>query len=131
MAVIRYDVRSIEVFRNFPWTRARISLFLFGAAFVLSSAAIAGQQASTKNLALGAHAVAWSEAEGMKADFLVDGDITTTHWSAKDGTRPQDTWVQLEWTEPISLQEVVIRQVSADLSHLDLQIRGAQGQWKT
>jgi hypothetical protein len=112
-------------------TRAQKSFFLFAATFALSSAAIAGQQSSTENLALRARAIASSEAEGTKADFLIDGDITNTHWAAKDGTRPPDTWVQLAWPETISVQEVVIRQEAADsLSHLELEIRDAGGGWK-
>ncbi len=99
-------------------------------AFVLLAGVSAGQQNATGNLALGARATASSEAEGTKAENLTDGNITNTQWTAKNGTSPAATWVELSWQDALQFQEVVIRQEgSPKLSHVDLEVRDFNGQW--
>ncbi len=100
-------------------------------AMVLFTIALNAQDKPSVNIALTAKATASSESEGSKAEYLTDGDITNTQWSAKEGTSPADTWVELNWPKAAEFQEVVIRQ-SGDpqLSHVNLEIRDANGQWK-
>lgn len=101
---------------------AAIIVLLCGSSF--------SQQSPSMNLARGARATVSSQAEGTKAENLNDGD-TGTHWSAKQGTLPRDTWAELNWPIPQRFQEVVIRQMgSPQLSHLDLEIRESDGRWR-
>jgi hypothetical protein len=84
------------------------------------------------NVALTARASASSESEGTKAENLNDGDITNTQWSAKEGTSPAETWVELDWPNAVRFQEVVIRQEGGPkLYHLNLETRDGQGNWHT
>ncbi|HLV86242.1 MAG TPA: glycoside hydrolase family 2 TIM barrel-domain containing protein [Candidatus Sulfotelmatobacter sp.] len=93
-------------------------------------AASSAQQVPEGNIALSARATASSEAEGTKAEFVNDGNITNTQWSAKEGTSPQDTWIELNWLNAIEFQEIVIRQEgSPKLSHVDIATRDADGNW--
>src|SRR6202140_3129594 len=93
--------------------------------------AVNAQETLSGNLALTARATASSEAEGTKAENLTDGDIAHTQWTAKDGTNPADTWVELNWPSAVQLQEVVIRQEGDQkLSHFNLETRDASGQWR-
>ncbi|MGB8011869.1 MAG: glycoside hydrolase family 2 TIM barrel-domain containing protein [Terriglobales bacterium] len=102
------------------------------AALTLSALAnaLAAQEKPSGNLALAARATASSASEGTKAENLTDGDIAHTQWTAKDGTNPADTWVELNWPGMVQFQEVVIRQEGdRKLSHLNLEIRDASGEW--
>jgi beta-galactosidase len=105
-------------------------------ALILSAAALlsggaAAQTVSRDDLALNAHATASSEAEGTKAEHVVEGNSTDRVWRAKEGTSPADTWMELNWPGPVQFQEVVIRQTgSPTLSHLSLETRDAGGQWR-
>src|SRR5580658_6917838 len=95
------------------------------------SIAVNAEEKPSGNLALAARATASSASEGTKPENLTDGDIAHTQWTAKDGTNPSDTWVELNWTSPIQFQEVVVRQEGDQkLSHLNLEIRDAGGQWR-
>ena len=90
----------------------------------------AAQQRPDGNLALTARVSASSESEGTRAENLIDGNIST-QWTAKVGTSPADTWVELNWPNVVQFEEVVIRQEgSPKLSHLSLEIRDASGQWQ-
>jgi hypothetical protein len=103
-----------------------------GLVVILLSAVVTAQQLPSGNLALTARATASSEAEGTKPEYLNDGDITNTQWTAKEGTQPAETWVELNWPHAVRFQEVVIRQEgSPKLSHLNLEMRDANGQWRT
>jgi len=93
--------------------------------------AVNAQETPSGNLALTARATASSESDGTKAENLTDGDIAHTQWTAKDGTNPADTWVELNWPSAVQFQEVVIRQEGDQkLSHLNLETRDASGQWR-
>lgn len=99
-------------------------------ALALCAEMIVGQELSAGNLALRARASASSEDEGTKPENLIDGDITSTHWTAKTGTDPGQTWVELDWPEAVQFQEIVVRQEgSPKLSHLVFEVRDAFGQW--
>jgi beta-galactosidase len=103
-----------------------LTLTLFSA---LSLSAPA-QQTVAENLARPARATASSEAEGTSAANVIDGDISNSHWRAKDGTSPAETWIELIWPKPLQFQEVVIRQGgSPKLSHFNLEIRDSSGNW--
>jgi beta-galactosidase len=102
---------------------ASVSIFL--------AAPSKAQQVPPGNLALSTRVNASSEAQGTKAENLTDGNITNTQWTAKDGTSPADTWVELSWPEALQFQEVVIRQEgSPKLSHLNLETRDGSGKWR-
>src|ERR1035437_4087509 len=93
---------------------------------ILLAAVAAAQQVPDGDLALTARASASSEAEGTKAENLTDGNINNTQWTAKEGTSPADTWVELSWQNVLQFQEVVIRQEgSPKLSHVNLKTRDA------
>jgi beta-galactosidase len=95
------------------------------------SIAVNAEEKPSGNLALAARATASSASEGTKPENLTDGDIAHTQWTAKDGTNPSDTWVELNWPSSIQFQEVVVRQEGDQkLSHLNLEIRDAGGQWR-
>lgn len=98
---------------------------------LISALFVCAQDTPSANVALSARATASSFSEGTKPENLNDGDIAHTQWSAKDGTNPADTWVELNWPTPVQFREVVIRQ-SGDpkLSHLNLETRDASGQWR-
>jgi hypothetical protein len=113
--------------------RFRLSLALLSAPvlILLCIKVAAAQQPPEGNLARTARASASSEAEGTKAENLTDGNITSTQWTAKEGTSPVDTWVELNWPKVLQFQEVVIRQEgSPKLSYLKLETRDANGQWQ-
>ncbi len=89
------------------------------------------QQSPVENLARTARANVSSQSEGTNAANVNDGNIET-EWRAKDGTYPAESWVELNWPQPVSFQEVVIRQGgSPKLSHLTLETRDVQGHWHT
>lgn len=89
------------------------------------------QDVLKEDLARAAQATASSEAEGTKAEYVVDGNITDTAWRVKPGTSSSDTWVELNWKDAVEFQEVVIRQSgSPKLSHLNLETRDASGRWR-
>ncbi len=93
--------------------------------------ALHAQDKPNGNVALAARATASSESEGTRAEYLTDGDITNTQWTAKEGTNPADTWVELNWPKATEFQEIVIRQEGGPkLSHLNLETRDASGQWR-
>jgi hypothetical protein len=97
---------------------------------ILLAAVAPAQQVRDGDLALTARASASSEAEGTKAENLTDGNISNPQWTAKEGTSPADTWVELNWPKVLQFLEVVIRQEgSPKLSHLNLETRDASGQW--
>ena len=97
---------------------------------ILLAAVAPAQQVPDGDLSLTARASASSEAEGTKAENLTDGNISNTQWTAKEGTSPADTWVELNWPKVVQFLEVVIRQEgSQKLSHLKLETRDASGQW--
>src|SRR5580704_14245639 len=102
---------------------------------ILSIATAKAQQSSPGNLALTARASASSQSEGTKPENLTAGGdgqngIADTQWTAKEGTSPANTWVELTWPSAVQFQEVVIRQEGAPkLSHVDLETRGADGDW--
>lgn len=105
---------------------ALLALVLFSA---LSLSAPA-QQIPAENLALTARATASSEGSAASAANSIDGDIGT-HWRAKDGTSPAETWVELTWPKVLQFQEVVIRQGgSPELSHVNLETRDSSGNWR-
>lgn len=111
----------------------RMSLWLILSAtlliFLLAAVSTA-QQIPSGNLALTARASASSESEGTQAVNLTDGNISNSQWSAKEGTSPAGTWVELNWPTVLQFQEVVIRQEgSPKLSHLNLESRDAGGKW--
>src|SRR5271157_1006921 len=83
------------------------------------------------DLARRSQATASSESENTKPENLIDGDITNTYWTPKDGTLPRDAWVELNWPSSVQFQEVVLRQEgSPNLSHLVLETRDADGHWQ-
>ena len=97
---------------------------------ILLAMVAAAQQVPDGDLALTARASASSQAEGSKAENLTDGNSNNTQWTAKQGTSPADTWVELSWQNVLQFQEVVIRQEgSPKLSHVNLETRDASGQW--
>jgi len=101
-------------------------LFLF-----LSAIAAGGQETPNENLARSARATVSSASGDTTPQNLTDGDIARTHWTAKDGTNPADTWVELNWTGVVHFKEVLIRQEGDQkLSHLDLETRDPGGQWR-
>jgi len=94
------------------------------------SAPLVAQQTPVGNLALNARATASSSSEDTRPENINDGDITKTEWSQKDGTDPAETWVELEWPNPVHFQEVVIRQDgSPKLTYVELETRGDDGQF--
>ena len=98
---------------------------------VLLLAAASAQQTSSGNLAPSARATASSAAEDSKPESLIDGDIAHTQWNPKDGTNPGDTWAELTWPNAVQFQEVVIRQDGdPKLTHVDLEVCDAAGQWR-
>ena len=98
---------------------------------VVLTITVNAQEKPAGNLALTARATASSESEGTRAENLTDGDITATQWTAKEGTNPADTWVELNWPKALQFQEVVIRQEGEPkLSHVTLETRDASGQWR-
>jgi len=106
---------------------ALVALTLFSA---LSLSAPA-QQIAAENLARTARATASSEAEGSSAADLIDGDTSNTHWRAKAGTSPAETWVELSWQKVLQFQEIVIRQGgSPELSHVNVETRDKAGNWR-
>ena len=102
---------------------------------ILLIATAKAQQSLPGNLALTARASASSQSEGTKPENLTAGGdrqngITDTQWTAKEGTSPADTWIELNWPSAVQFQEVVVRQEGAPkLSHVDLETRGADGKW--
>jgi hypothetical protein len=110
---------------------SRLSTFLAAllAGILLSSVATA-QQNSSGDLALSARATASSQSEGTRAENLIDGDISGAEWTAKEGTDPAETWVELNWPNAVQFQEVVVRQGGDSLLRLDLETRDAKGQWR-
>lgn len=99
---------------------------------IFSSISAPSQQSLTENLARRARASVSSQSEGTNAANINDGNITETEWKAKDGTSPAETWVELNWSTPVSFQEVVVRQGgSPKLSHFNLEIRDNQRNWHT
>ncbi len=101
-------------------------LGLFAFAVVLTA-----QEKPAGNLALAARATASSVSEGTKVENINDGDIAHGQWTAKDGTNPVDTWVELNWPASVQFQEIVIRQEGDQkLSHLNAETRDASGQWR-
>ena len=102
---------------------------------ILLIATAKAQQSLPGNLALTARASASSQSEGTKPENLTAGGdrqngITDTQWTAKEGTSPADTWVELTWPSAVQFQEVVVRQEGAPkLLHVDLETRGADGNW--
>ena len=106
---------------------ALFALTLFSAL----SLSVPAQQIAAENLARAARATASSEAEGTGAANLIDGDTGNTHWRAKDGTSPAETWVELSWPKVLQFQEIVIRQGgSPELSHVNLETRDGSGNWR-
>ena len=92
--------------------------------------AVTAQDRPSGNVALTAHPTASSESEQSRPENLTDGNITDTAWSAKEGTSPAETWVELNWPSAVQFQEVVIRQGgSPRLSHLNLETRDVGGNW--
>ena len=75
---------------------------------ILLAKGITAQRVPDGDLALTARASASSEAEGTKAENLTDG-INNTQWTAKEGTSPANTWLELSWQNVLQFQEVVIR----------------------
>ncbi len=108
----------------------RLMLYAVFAALVFTTS-VNAQDRPNGNFALTARATASSESEGTKAEYLTDGDITNTQWTAKEGTNPADTWVELSWPKALEFQEIVVRQEGGPkLSHLNLETRDAGGQWR-
>jgi len=97
---------------------------------ILFSTVATAPQTLDGNLALTACATASSQSEGTKPENLIDGDIAGTPWTAKDGTEPARTWVELDWPRRVQFQEAVIRQEGDSLSSVDLEIRDASGGWR-
>jgi hypothetical protein len=111
-------------------SRFRLVLTSAPILIILLAAVATAQRVPVGDLALTARASASSEAEGTKAENLTDGNISNTQWTAKEGTSPADTWVELNWPKVLQFQEVVIRREgSPKLSHLNLETRDASGQW--
>jgi len=103
------------------------------AALVLAFLApwLIAQETPTGNLARSARATASSSSEDTRPENINDGDIAKTQWNQKDGTDPAETWVELDWPTPVQFQEVVIRQDGdPKLTHVELETRGADGQWR-
>jgi len=97
--------------------------------FLLAGAS--AQQALSGNLAPRARATASSTDEDTKPENLIDGDIAHTQWSPKGGTSAANTWAELTWPSTVQFQEVVIRQDSdPKLTHVDLEVCEADGQWR-
>jgi len=88
------------------------------------------QDLQSGNLAPLAQVIASSSSEETRPANLIDGDIARTHWSAKDGAIPSETWVELHWSTALEFQEVVLRQESEPrLSHVQLEFNDADGAW--
>jgi beta-galactosidase len=95
------------------------------------AAAVIAQEKPEGNLARSARASASSSSDGTKAENLNDGDISHTQWTAKDGTNPADTWVELNWPTAVQFQEIVIRQEGdRKLFHLNVEVRETTGTWR-
>jgi beta-galactosidase len=100
-------------------------------AVALVAIAVNAQEQPKGNLALTARATVSSESEGTKAENLTDGDITNSEWTAKEGTNPAATWVELNWPGAVQIQEILIRQDGdPKLTHVNLQARAASGEWR-
>ncbi|MGA8101765.1 MAG: sugar-binding domain-containing protein, partial [Candidatus Acidiferrales bacterium] len=100
-------------------------------AVALVAIAVNAQEQPKGNLALTARATVSSESEGTKAENLTDGDITNSEWTAKEGTNPAATWVELNWPGVLQIQEILIRQDGdPKLTHVNLQSRAASGEWR-
>src|ERR1700722_9548570 len=109
--------------------RNRILCTVFAVA--LLAIAVNAQEQPSRNLALTARATVSSESEGTKAENLADGDITNSEWTAKERTNPATTWAELTWPGAVQIQEVLIRQDGdPKLTHLNLRIRDASGEWR-
>ncbi len=100
-------------------------------ALVALTISVGAQEKPGGNLALSARVTASSSSEGTKPENLNDGDIAHNRWAAKDGTNPADTWVELNWPTGVQFEEVIVRQEGDQkLSHLILETRDADGQWR-
>src|ERR1700722_13952677 len=106
---------------------------ILGAVLAIGALAIGvnAQEQPSGNLARTARTTVSSESEGTKAENLTDGDITNSEWTAKEGTTPANTWVQLDWPGAVQIQEILIRQDGdPKLTHVNLQARDPGGEWR-
>src|SRR5579862_3471945 len=126
----RFSTAGIAVgARSSVMRRSWIVLTIPFLTFLLAGAS--AQQALSGNLAPRARATASSTDEDTKPENLIDGDIAHTQWSPKGGTSAANTWAELTWPSTVQFQEVVIRQDSdPKLTHVDLEVCEADGQWR-
>ncbi len=101
------------------------------AGFVLSPRPQArADDAGPRNLALTAHASAFESYQGMTPDLAANGKMET-RWSGIPGHNTGG-WYELDWDQPVRIEEVVIFQYDRFVKEMDLQVwdEAARG-WHT
>ena len=119
--------------------RRRGLAFLLIASFLAISLPLSAQgqtappaesEASAANLARSAKATASESQDDLTPEKAIDGN-RDTRWSGIPGHN-SGVWFQLDWDQPVTLGEVIIRQFDRFVMELDVQVwDAARNDWRT